>query len=299
MKSAPHSTLRLREALIRRPGIIEEGLLISDSELQVLEEQPLDLIGVDSNGTLCVIVVRDDIEGERRSEETGNVLEEAVFYWHWATDFREDYLGGVTKLSGRQVQMAPPRLMILAAGFSQKLIDLASYVTTRIDVELYEIDPDNPDAGVTKVQLPKLSATPAARKKYEAFHGDKMTELVAQNAEYFESPSTHPYQPQTAEELTETVEEGLRDGFRELVEEAGKHEGLRQAIRPNRITFVNPVGLRVVEMVVGPGGGYAVTVFEFDAGAASEVKKRKQFGPEQAAEAIAELEDALGTFRST
>ncbi len=285
----------LAETITRNPGLIQEGLEIVDHEVPVFDLPPLDMIGIDKDDTLVIIVLRDQIEGERRADIGGNVLEDGMFFWHWVTDYRFDFIDGVSQMCGRQIAMAPPKVFLVAQGFSSKLVDLASYVKTRSDIHLFEIDVDDPMAGATEVEIPKLSATPAARKKYEEFYTDLKDQLIRDNNGFFNDPKAKGYEPVVLSSLVDEVAESDRAYFDEFCEKLQGVEELRMQQRPYRVAFINPLGLDVAEAAIGPGGGVAFGVNKITPTAKDEVELDGQFAAEDVKSAI---ESALKAAKS-
>jgi len=286
----------LTETITRNPELIQEGLEIIDHEIPVFDLPPLDMIGIDKDDTLVLIVLRDQIEGERRAEIGGNVLEDGMFFWHWMTDYRFDFVDGVSQMVGRQIAMAPPKVFLVAQGFSSKLVDLASYVKTRSDIELFEIDIDDPMAGATQVEVPKLSATPAARKKYEDFYTDLKDQLIRDNKGFFNDPKAKGYEPVILNKLIEEVADSDRPYFDEFCEKLQGVEGLRIQQRPYRINFINPLGLDVAEAAIGPGGGVAFGVNKISKTAEDQIELDCQFAAEDVESAIKAATKAAKSF---
>lgn len=294
---SPHSTLRLRETLTRHPEIIEEGLQIVDLEFSVFDEPPLDLIGQDADGTLTLIMVRDQAQGTERSEAGGNIIEESVFYWHMVTDFREDFISGIRKLSGRKVKRQPPRIIIIAPSYSDDLIQLAAYVTHIQTLELFTLSVVDDKPVLHKIQLPEESSISDTDKEtYESQHGEKITALVEKDKDFFENPKVHAYQPVSIEEHVAKVNESHRESFSNLLDELKTDAHLRVHPETNRISVHSEDGLRVCELVIGPGGGFTIDLFAPDNSASNGVRSTQQFGAENMSELKAALADAKKAF---
>lgn len=121
------SETELEEILIDNPEMIEEGFRILRSQRRTTPRRKrLDLLGVDSKGTLTVV--------ELKVKEDDEQLPQAIEYFDWLLErglsFFRDYF------SDQNIENKTPRIILIAAEFGDRTVKLAKYISEDIEVSL-------------------------------------------------------------------------------------------------------------------------------------------------------------------
>lgn len=117
----------LEPILVANPGVIEQGLRVITHQQQT-DTGPLDILGVDSEGTLVVI--------ELKNEAAETHLDQGLRYYDWclrsiawiAQAFKEHGINEKTR----------PRLVLIAPSFTETVRQIAKYVAIGVELKLYE-----------------------------------------------------------------------------------------------------------------------------------------------------------------
>jgi len=130
------SETELEEILIDSPEMIEEGFRLLRSQRRTTPyRKRLDLLGVDSKGTLTVV--------ELKVKEDNEQLPQAIEYFDWLLErglsFFRDYF------SEQKIENKTPRIILIAPEFGDRTIRLSKYISEDIEVSLmrylcFEID---------------------------------------------------------------------------------------------------------------------------------------------------------------
>lgn len=130
------SEAELEEILINNPEMIEEGFKLLRSQRRATPyRKRLDLLGIDSNGTLTVV--------ELKTKEDDEQLLQAIEYFDWLLErglsFFRDYF------SEKNIENKTPRIILIAPDFPNRTVKLCKYVSEDIQVSLkrylcFEID---------------------------------------------------------------------------------------------------------------------------------------------------------------
>lgn len=176
-ESTINSELELEDLLFREPETIEEGF-------RLLTRQPrtspklsrLDLLGVDSEGTLTVV--------ELKIREEDEQVIQALEYFDWLMErgihfFRDHF-------SFKDIELTTPRIILIAPHFSERTKVTCKYLSDDIDIDLrryvcYQIDnqkevklveeliPERGEIEQPPPDLPKLASYITADKVRDAF----------------------------------------------------------------------------------------------------------------------------------
>lgn len=117
----------LEEILNDSPEMVEEGFKLLRSQRRTTPHRKrLDLLGVDSNGTLTVV--------ELKAKEDGEQLPQAIEYFDWLLErglsFFRDYF------SEQNIEIRTPRIILIAPEFSERTIKLCKYILEDVQVSL-------------------------------------------------------------------------------------------------------------------------------------------------------------------
>lgn len=103
----------LVELLTRNPQLLENGLRPLDTEIITWGNDYIDLVALDANNRLVVLGVSDEEQSSIKPKGK-NILKQALFYWHWVSDLRYDFIYATEQKFGVKPQMVPPRLVVIA-----------------------------------------------------------------------------------------------------------------------------------------------------------------------------------------
>mgnify|MGYP001025890485 CR=1 FL=1 len=117
----------LEEILINSPESIEEGFrLLRNQRRTTPGRKRMDLLGVDSKGTLTVV--------ELKVEEDDGQLQQAIEYFDWLLEkgvsFFRDYFPNLG------IENRTPRIILVAPEFGERTIKMCKYVSEDIQISL-------------------------------------------------------------------------------------------------------------------------------------------------------------------
>lgn len=117
---------QLEPIIITNPDVIEPGLKIVAHQLST-DSGPLDILGVDAEGTLVVI--------ELKNEPAEGHLDQGLRYYDWC----RQNLAWIAQAYDAKVRINPgnpPRLVLVAPAFTDTVKRIAKYVD--IELQLFE-----------------------------------------------------------------------------------------------------------------------------------------------------------------
>ncbi len=117
----------LEPILVANPDIVEEGLRIISHQQQT-KTGPLDILGVDSEGTLVVI--------ELKNEAAEGHLDQGLRYYDWCRT-NLAWIAEAYKEFGINLKSLP-RLFLIAPSFTDTVKQIAKYVAVGVDLRLLE-----------------------------------------------------------------------------------------------------------------------------------------------------------------
>lgn len=117
---------KLEDMVRRAPQLIEEGLQFVDEQRRV-ERGPLDVLLVDSGHALVL--------AELKVRQDDGMLMQAIDYY----DYIYSHLDGFARVYRRfKIDVSqPPRLMLIAPSFSQRLINRCKWIDDEVPLTLY------------------------------------------------------------------------------------------------------------------------------------------------------------------
>jgi len=163
----------LEPLLVANPGVIEEGLKVMAHQ-QPTDSGPLDILAVDSEGTLVV--------AELKNEAADGHIDQGLRYYDWC---RQNISWIAQAYSGKAKinPDATPRLMLIAPAFTDTVRRIAKYVNAELDlIEYHAFENEKGERGLicTKIdfgQPPEPPDIPSIEKKMEYIQSDKVKEL--------------------------------------------------------------------------------------------------------------------------
>jgi len=106
----------LKKLILDDPSCIEEGLRVLGDEIPT-DSGPLDILAADSDGTLTVIELKNEIdEGQ---------LDQGLRYYDFVSS---NILGYSRAFRGKFDEKGEPRLMLIAPSFSKNMTRIAKYI---------------------------------------------------------------------------------------------------------------------------------------------------------------------------
>src|SRR3990170_2697451 len=167
----------IKEVVARNPELLERGLKIVDTDVEIFAGDYVDMIAVDGKKRLIILVFADELQTLRSNNRT-HILKEAFHAWNWFTGFKEGLLEQTEKKIGIRPADIPPHLAVIAPDFSSGLINLAKQAArSLIDLRLYTYDKADPKAKnkpLHRISL-KSGLPPAAlHDSISSYHTQKM-----------------------------------------------------------------------------------------------------------------------------
>lgn len=163
----------LEPLLVANPEIIEDGLKILAHQ-HPTDSGPLDILAVDSGGTLVVI--------ELKNEAADYHLDQGLRYYDWC----RQNISWIANAYSSKVKInaeATPRLMLIAPAFTETVKRIAKYVDAELDlIEYHAFENEKKERGLicTAIdfgQAPMPPDIPSIEKKMEYFQSEKVKEL--------------------------------------------------------------------------------------------------------------------------
>ena len=118
----------LEPLLVANPDVIEQGLQIISHQLMT-DSGPLDILAVDSEGTLIII--------ELKNEATEGHLDQALRYYDWC----RQNISWISKAYSSNNDINPnsaPQLMLIAPSFTDTVKRISKYVSVELHLVQYQ-----------------------------------------------------------------------------------------------------------------------------------------------------------------
>lgn len=163
----------LEPLLISNPDTIEQGLQIVSHQLMT-DSGPLDILAVDSEGTLVVM--------ELKNEASEGHLDQALRYYDWC----RQNVSWISKAYSGKTHIDPnasPRVMLIAPAFTETVRRIAKYVDVELHlIEYHAFEDEKGERGIICTEIdygqpPEPPEIPTIEKKLEYFHDGKVREL--------------------------------------------------------------------------------------------------------------------------
>ncbi len=163
----------LEPILVANPDTIEQGLQIIAHQ-HPTDSGPLDILAVDSDGTLVVI--------ELKNEASDGHLDQGLRYYDWCRQniswIAKAYIGKITLNPDNT-----PRLMLIAPSFTDTVRRIAKYIDIELHlVEYHAFENENSERGIICTEIdygqpPTPPDIPTIEKKIEYFQDIKVKNL--------------------------------------------------------------------------------------------------------------------------
>jgi Holliday junction resolvase-like predicted endonuclease len=163
----------LEPLLIANPEIIEEGLKVITHQ-HPTDSGPLDILAVDSEGTLAVV--------ELKNEAADSHLDQGLRYYDWCRQ-NISWIANAYKGKTEINADATPRLMLIAPAFTDTVRRIAKYIDVELDlIEYHAFENEKGERGLicTAIdfgQAPVPPEIPSIEKKMEYFQSEKVKDL--------------------------------------------------------------------------------------------------------------------------
>lgn len=163
----------LEPLLVANPEIIEDGLKILTHQ-HPTDSGPLDILAVDSDGTLVVIELKNEAADEH--------LDQGLRYYDWCRQ-NISWIANAYSSKAKINAEATPRLMLVAPAFTETVKRIAKYVDAELDlIEYHAFENEKRERGLicTAIdfgQAPVPPEIPSIEKKMEYFQSEKVEEL--------------------------------------------------------------------------------------------------------------------------
>lgn len=163
----------LEPLLVANPDVIEQGLQIVSHQLMT-DSGPMDILAVDSEGTLVVI--------ELKNEASEGHLDQALRYYDWC----RQNIPWISKAYTNKTQIdsnAPPRLMLIAHSFTDTIRRISKYVDVELHlIQYHAFENEKGERGILCTEIdygqpPEPPEIPTIEKKMEYFQDSKVKEL--------------------------------------------------------------------------------------------------------------------------
>lgn len=163
----------LEPLLVANPDVIEQGLQVLSHQLMT-DSGPLDILAVDSEGTLVII--------ELKNEASEGHLDQALRYYDWC----RQNISWISKAYTNKNQIDPnaaPRLMLIAPSFTDTVKRISKYVEVELHLIQYTaFEDEKNERGILCSEIdfgqpPEPPEIPTLEKKMEYFQDVKVKEL--------------------------------------------------------------------------------------------------------------------------
>jgi len=163
----------LEPLLVANPDIIEQGLQILSHQLMT-DSGPLDILAVDSEGSLVVI--------ELKNEASEGHLDQALRYYDWC---RQNVSWISNAYSGKNHidPNATLRLMLITPAFTETIKRIAKYIDVELHlIEYHAFEDEKGERGIICTEIdygqpPEPPEIPTIEKKMEYFQDSKVRDL--------------------------------------------------------------------------------------------------------------------------
>src|SRR3972149_7094953 len=115
---------RIKEVVARNPELLERGLKLVDTDLEIFAGDHADALMVDGQKRLLIMAFSAQPQS-LRTNNGAHILKEIFHWWNWFMGFKEGLLEQTEKKVGIRPAWIPPRLVVFAPLFSPGLINLA------------------------------------------------------------------------------------------------------------------------------------------------------------------------------
>jgi Holliday junction resolvase-like predicted endonuclease len=162
----------LESLIIKNPEVIEEGLKVITHQ-HPTDSGPLDILAVDSEGTLVVI--------ELKNEASESHLDQGLRYFDWCSQ-NLAWLSQSYKDFNIDSE-SPPRLLLVAPSFTDNVKRIAKYISVELELfEYHAVENEKGDRGLIctsidygqPVEAPEIQTI---EKKLEYFQDNKVRDL--------------------------------------------------------------------------------------------------------------------------
>lgn len=173
----------LEPLLVANPDVIEDGLKILAHQ-HPTDSGPLDILAVDSDGTLVVI--------ELKNEASEDHLDQGLRYYDWCRQ-NISWIANAYNAKAKINSEATPRLMLIAPAFTDTVKRIAKYVDAELDlVEYHAFENEKGERGlicsaIDFGQAPVPPEIPSLEKKMEYFESEKVRDLFGSALKALES----------------------------------------------------------------------------------------------------------------
>lgn len=128
----------LIESIALSLNVIDDGLRLVDSNIQMINDFTIDILAVDSEDRIVVIYASPRPITHKSAKH--NMLNKAIAGWGWLTDFKRDFLQGIHGITGVRPVMIPPKLLIVAPGFDDRTLRFVNYCSEKLDLSAFEFN---------------------------------------------------------------------------------------------------------------------------------------------------------------
>src|SRR3989304_6335038 len=123
-KNAIANKGHLKEILARNPELLEKGLKLIDTDIEISAGDQADMLAVDKEKRLVVMAFSAEPQSLRTNKGI-HLLKEAFHNWNWLMYFKDALFEGSKKKTGIKPAVVPPRLAVIAPSFTKGLISSA------------------------------------------------------------------------------------------------------------------------------------------------------------------------------
>lgn len=163
----------LEPIIVANPSVIEQGFRVIARQHRT-DSGPLDILGVDSDGTLVVV--------ELKNEASEGHLDQGLRYYDWC---RQNTAWIAQAYSGKYniKPETPPRLVLIAPSFTDTVKRIAKYVDVELQLfEYHAFESEGGEKGIICTELdygqpPPPPEIPTIKKKLEYFQDNRVRKL--------------------------------------------------------------------------------------------------------------------------
>jgi endonuclease len=134
----------LESLLVANPDVIEQGLKVISHQLKT-DSGPLDILAVDSMGTLVVI--------ELKNEVCESHLDQGLRSYDWCRQ-NISLISQVYSEKNRIAPNSPPRLMLIAPSFPETVRRISKYIDVELNlVEYHAFEDEKGERGIICTEI--------------------------------------------------------------------------------------------------------------------------------------------------
>ena len=256
----------IKEIVARNPELLEKGLKLIDTDIELFAGDRADMLAVDKERRLVVLAFSAEPQ-TLHAKKGALLLKEALHAWNWLMYFKDSLLEETKKRTGIKLKWVPPRLAVVAPSFTKGLVDLAKMtVRSNIDLSLYTYAkvPGGNDPSFQEISL-KSNLPPAPLpESIGSFHAQKIDYYWSQyGGDFTEARYGKGYTAYSFENVLNAVDSVYREAFKKMHRDIlALGLNLRAIFQKDTVTYKDVFGNEVSILSAHEIHGFSLLVGE-------------------------------------